>query len=85
MKLVRLSVGYPVTVLVAVILVVLFGSIALTQLPLQMVPTVDRPVITVKTPYPGAAPLEVEQQVTDRIEEQLNFVEGLLEMTSSRS
>ena len=54
MKLVRLCVGYPVTVLVGVILVLLFGGIALTRLPLQMVPTVDRPVITgAPGPRPG--------------------------------
>jgi HAE1 family hydrophobic/amphiphilic exporter-1 len=85
MKLVQGCIGYPVTVVVAILLVLLFGGIALTRLPLQMVPTVDRPVITVKTPYPGAAPLEVELQVTDRIEEQLNFVEGLQEITSTSS
>lgn len=83
MKLIEFCVRYPVTVLVGVILALLFGGIALLRLPMQMIPTVDRPEITVETEYPGAAPLEVEQEVVDRQEEKLNAVENLREITSS--
>jgi HAE1 family hydrophobic/amphiphilic exporter-1 len=65
------------------ILVTLFGVISLYRIPLQMTPTVDRPEITVETEYLGAAPQEVEQEVTDRQEERLNSVEGLAEITST--
>ncbi len=83
MKLIEFCVRYPVTVLVGVILALLFGGIALARLPMQMIPTVDRPEITVETEYPGAAPLEVEQEVVDRQEEKLNSVESLREITST--
>lgn len=83
MKLIEFCVRYPVTVLVWVILALLFGGISLFRLPLQMIPTVDRPEITVETDYPGAAPLEVEQEIVDRQEEKLNAVENLREITSS--
>ncbi|MBI2462137.1 MAG: efflux RND transporter permease subunit [Candidatus Rokubacteria bacterium] len=83
MKLIEFCVRYPVTVLVGVILALLFGGISLLRLPLQMIPTVDRPEITVETDYSGAAPLEVEQEVVDRQEEKLNAVENLREITSS--
>ena len=83
MKLIEFCVRYPVTVLVGVILALLFGGISLFRLPLQMIPTVDRPEITVETDYSGAAPLEVEQEVVDRQEEKLNAVENLREITSS--
>ena len=61
----------------------LFGTIALLRLPIQMIPTVDRPEITVETEYRGAAPLEVEREVTDRLEEKLNAVERLKQVSST--
>lgn len=83
MGLIRWCVRYPVSVAVGMILATLFGIISIYRLPLQMTPTVDRPEITVETDYPGAAPQEVEQEITDRQEERLNSVEGLSEITSS--
>ncbi len=82
MNLPRASVKYPVTTTVGVILAVLFGAISLYRIPVQMTPTVDRPVITVETEYRGAAPLEVEEEVSKPIEEKLTSVEGLNRMTS---
>lgn len=83
MKIVDFCVRNPVTVMVGILLAILFGAIALLRLPIQMIPTVDRPEITVETDYRGAAPLEVEREVTDRLEEKLNAVEGLKEVTST--
>jgi HAE1 family hydrophobic/amphiphilic exporter-1 len=83
MGLIRWCVRYPVSVTVGMILAVLFGVISLYRIPLQMTPTVDRPEITVETEYLGAAPQEVEQEVTDRLEERLNSVEALREITST--
>ncbi len=83
MTLIRWCVRYPVSVTVGMILITIFGVISLYRIPLQMTPTVDRPEITVETDYLGAAPQEVEQEVTDRQEERLNSVEGLAEITSA--
>ncbi len=83
MKLIEFCVRYPVTVWVGIVLAVLFGAIALAGLPVQMVPTVDVPEITVETEYAGASPLEVEREITQRQEEKLNAVENLREMTST--
>ena len=83
MKLIDFCIRYPVTVMVGVLLGLLFGFIGLKRLPVQMIPTVDRPEITVETEYRGAAPLEVEREITDRLEEKLNAVENLREMTST--
>jgi HAE1 family hydrophobic/amphiphilic exporter-1 len=82
-KLIDFCIRYPVTVLVGILLALLFGAISILRLPLQMIPTLDRPEITVETEYPGAAPFEMEQEITDRIEEKLNAVENLTEMTST--
>ena len=73
----------PVTTMVFVILAVLFGLISLFRIPVQMKPTIDRPVITVDTNYKGAAPLEVEEEVTKAKEKRLTSVEGLSRMTST--
>ena len=64
MNIVAFCVRNPVTVMVGILLAILFGAIALFRLPIQMIPTVDRPEITVETEYRGAAPLEVEREVT---------------------
>ena len=83
MSFIDVSVDRPVSVWVGVILVVLFGMIALVNLPIQMRPTVDKPEITIETPYPGAAPPEVEQQIVNKLEEQLASVEDLKRITST--
>ena len=83
MKLIDVCIRYPVTVMVGVLLCLLFGVIGLLRLPVQLIPTVDRPEITVETEYRGAASLEVEREITDRMEEKLNAVENLKQMTSS--
>jgi HAE1 family hydrophobic/amphiphilic exporter-1 len=83
MALIRWCVRYPVSVAVGMILTTIFGVISLYRIPLQMTPTVDRPEITVETDYLGAAPQEVEEEVTNRQEERLNSVEALAEITSA--
>jgi HAE1 family hydrophobic/amphiphilic exporter-1 len=82
-QLIDRAIRYPVSVVVGVVLAVLFGVIGLVRLPIQMIPTLDRPEISVDTPYPGAGPLEVEEEVTKRQEELLNTVENLRKMTST--
>ena len=83
MKLIQASIRFPVSVIVAVLLALLFGLIALTRIPIQMIPTLDKPEITVSTLYPGAGPLEVEKEITNRQEEFLNTVENLRELQST--
>ncbi len=82
-KLAELSIDRPVSTVVGVILVTLFGLIAALQLPIQMKPTIDKPVIQITTQYEGAAPPEVEEQITDRFEEKLNSIEGLRKLSST--
>ena len=84
MELIDFSVDRPVTVWVGVILVMLFGIVAMVRLPVQMRPTVDKPEIQIETIYPGAAPPEVEQQVTDKLEEELASVEDMTRITGQK-
>jgi hydrophobic/amphiphilic exporter-1 (mainly G- bacteria), HAE1 family len=63
-------------------LLTLFGVIALMRLPLELQPGGDRPEITLTTPYLGAAPAEVEDLITRPIEDVLEEIEGVKEITS---
>jgi len=83
MTIITSCIRYPVSTAVGVILIVLFGGIALFRLPVQLTPTVDKPVITVVTVWPGASPLEVEREIIDEQEEQLKSLEGLIKMEST--
>ncbi|MEW6249947.1 MAG: efflux RND transporter permease subunit [Planctomycetota bacterium] len=82
MNLIRLCIARPVAVTVGVLLVVLFGLLALFVIPVQLTPNVDTPVVTVTTYWWGANPQEVEREITDRQEEQLKSVKGLRQMSS---
>lgn len=82
MNLIRLSLERPVAVVSVVFLVMLFGGIALLAIPIQLAPDVRRPQITVSTPWPGAAPEEVEREIVSRQEEALRGLEGVLEISS---
>ena len=72
----------PVKVAVGVILVALFGAIALYRMPMQLTPDVEIPTITIETRWIGASPQEVEKDIVQEQEEQLQSVEGLQKMTS---
>ncbi len=61
---------------------VVFGYFSLGQLPVTLMPEMSYPTLTVRTEYPGAAPEEVENDISRRIEEQLGVVSGLNEISS---
>ena len=79
---IRLAIGRPVSVMVGVILVVLFGFLAVADLPIQLTPDVTVPVISVSTFWPGATPAEIEADILEEQEEALKSLPGLVQMTS---
>ena len=85
MDIVKLSVMRPIGVAVGVLLVVMFGLIGLGEIPIQLTPTVDRPLITVTTSWPGRSPEEIVEDITKKQEEQLKNVSNLDTMTSTSS
>ncbi|MBK9167516.1 MAG: efflux RND transporter permease subunit [Bryobacterales bacterium] len=80
---VRDAIRYRVTTAVGVILLVLFGGLAAFRLPIQLIPTVDQPMISVTTFWPAASPAEVERQIVQEQEDQLKSLEGLERMDST--
>jgi multidrug efflux pump len=72
-----LSVRRPVLAAVFCLLVIVFGAIAFTTLPLRELPDVDRPVVSVDVSYRGASAQVVETTVVRVIEDQLSGIEGV--------
>ncbi len=81
MNLIRTAIDRPIAVIAAVLMVVMFGLVALQNIPIQLAPDVNRPVITVETTWAGAAPAEIEREITNRQEEEMAGLEGLQEIT----
>lgn len=68
-----------------VLMVLLFGYVALQRIPIQMAPDVRQPVIIVKTNWRGSAPAEVEREVITPQENELKGLEGVQRMLSEAS
>jgi HAE1 family hydrophobic/amphiphilic exporter-1 len=77
-----LSARRPITVLMATLAVVVFGVVASGKLPVELLPDLAYPTLTVQTRYPDAAPTSVEQFVTRPIEESVGVIPGVRKMWS---
>ncbi len=78
-----LSVKRPVLASVISLLLVTFGLVSFSGLPLREYPDIDPPVVTIETLYPGASANVVETQITELIEERIAGVEGIAFVKSS--
>lgn len=85
MKLPRLAVSRPVTMLMGMGIIIILGIISLTQLPIDLLPNIEAPVIAVITNYSDAGPYEVENFVTRPIEESLGSVNNITNVSSTSS
>ena len=85
MSIPRLAIHRPITMFMISAVVTLLGLISLTRLPVDLMPDVSFPSITVRVNYQGVGPLEMEELVTRPIEQAVSAVAGLerLESTSS--
>src|SRR5688500_5358012 len=61
---------------------VLFGVIGLLRLPVRELPNIDPPIVSVQTVLPGANAAVVETEITERLEDELNSIEGIRTLTS---
>ncbi len=83
MDIVRYALDKPVSIIVAVILLITFGLIGLNSLPVQLTPDVEKPQISVQTSWGGATPYEIEKDIVEKQEEVLKGLTGLTKMESS--
>jgi len=84
-QLAAICVKRPVFATVLILVLVVFGVFGYTKLGLDRFPKVDFPMITVTTRMPGSAPEEIETEITDKIEEAVNTVNGIEELRSASS
>src|ERR1700761_7582218 len=81
----RLCVRRPVVAAVLMLTIVVVGLAGYTKLGLDWFPKVDFPVVVVTTKLDGAAPEEVETEITQKIEEAVNTISGIDELRSTSS
>jgi hydrophobe/amphiphile efflux-1 (HAE1) family protein len=82
MQLPDICIRRPVFATMMNLALVLFGAIGLMRLPVRELPDIDPPIVSVTTIYPGAAASVVETEVTERLEDAINTVEGIKTLTS---
>ncbi|MCB9218822.1 MAG: efflux RND transporter permease subunit [Ignavibacteriales bacterium] len=82
MSLSSVSIRRPVLAIVMSITIVLFGIIGYTYLGVREYPSVDPPIISVRTSYTGANADVIESQITEPLEEQINGIAGIRSLTS---
>ncbi len=85
MNIIDTSIKNPVSVVVGVVLILMFGLVALVGLPYKLTPNVVQPEIAVTTIWPGATPSEVERDIIDKQEEQLKSTPDLVDYESTAS
>ncbi len=82
MSLIEFSLRRRVTVTMGAVALVVFGIVAFTRLPINLLPNISYPSLTVETRYPGAAPAEIESLMSRPIEEAVGVVAGVQRLTS---
>ncbi|MBD3823524.1 MAG: efflux RND transporter permease subunit [Epsilonproteobacteria bacterium] len=81
----KLAINRPITTLMYLITLVIFGYMSFKAMPSALFPNVDFPIVTVKTIYPGAESSTIESQITDKIEEAVSSIGGIDAIVSSSS
>ncbi|MDY0326778.1 MAG: efflux RND transporter permease subunit [Arcobacteraceae bacterium] len=81
----KLAINRPITTLMYLVALAIFGFMSFKQMPVALYPNVDFPIVTVKTSYPGADSTTVESSLTEKIEEAVSSIEGIDSITSISS
>ncbi|GAB3945272.1 efflux RND transporter permease subunit [Spirosoma harenae] len=85
MSLSTLSIKRPVLAIVMNLLIIFFGALGFRYLGVREFPSIDPPVISIRTNYAGANADIIESQITEPLEKQLNSIEGIKSINSSSS
>jgi hydrophobic/amphiphilic exporter-1 (mainly G- bacteria), HAE1 family len=84
-KLAEICVRRPVFATMLIMTLMVLGVFSYNRLTVERFPRVEFPTITVTTRLPGAAPQEIETEITDKIEEAVNTISGIDELRSTSS
>lgn len=83
MSIYNTAVNKPISTLMVFVAIMVLGIASYIQLPVDQYPKMDPPYLTVMATYPGANASDIEENVTKILEDQLNSVDNLKEMTST--
>lgn len=82
MNIVDFAIRKPVTITMLVLAALIFGYVSFQRLAVNLLPDISYPSLTVRTEYEGAAPQEIENLVSRRVEEAVGVITGLVEISS---
>ena len=85
LTIIRNAIERPVAVLAMIFGIVMFGYLALTTIPIQMSPDIEKPIYQVRVSWPGAAPEDVDREIVSRIEQELGNLSNVEEIGSNSS
>ncbi len=85
MSLARFSVTRPILIAMTTLAVLILGAVALVRIPIDLMPDVTSPTLSISTSYLNASPAEIEELVTRPIEQAVSAVPGVEEVSSSSS
>src|SRR5688572_20354706 len=83
MSIPRIAIARPVTMFMISAIIILLGGISVTRLPVDLLPDVTYPTVSVIVRYPGVGPQEIEQLITRPIEQAVGAVAGLEQINST--
>ena len=83
MSIPRTAIERPIMMAMISAIVILLGAISLTRLPVDLLPDIQQPTITVRINYPGVGPLEIEELLTRPLEQALSATAGLEQINST--
>ncbi len=83
MNLSRLSVNRPIATTMVFLIIIVLGIMGFRYLPVDLLPPIEYPLLSIRTNYPNVGPEEIETIITDRIENAVASVPNIEEMRSS--
>ncbi|MBN2060086.1 MAG: efflux RND transporter permease subunit [Deltaproteobacteria bacterium] len=85
MKISRLATRRPIFTTMVVLIVILLGIVSLTRIPIDLMPDITYPTVSISATYENAGPEEIEELITRPIEQALIAVPGVEEVSSTSS
>jgi len=84
-RLIKLAIERPIAVMAMILMTILFGTVALQTIPIQMSPDIEKPVLDVRVRWNGASPVDVDREIVGRLERELVSLNGVEEIASRSS
>lgn len=85
MRISKFSVRHPIFTIMIMLIVILLGAISFSRLPIDLLPDISYPTLSISTSYTNASPEEIEELITRPVEEAMAAVPGVEEVSSVSS